>query len=153
VEVPQKVGRWEDAPDGRRGDEAPARGCCQSRRLSIRLRLHRRHRPRSSYPYRIKLQTERVVEYSPVPYTILRATQFYDLVLIAVRFLERLPVMVVPNCFHGQPMDAGEVADRLVELALSEPAGRVPDIGGPKVRTVMDIVRGYFEVKRFARER
>jgi uncharacterized protein YbjT (DUF2867 family) len=101
----------------------------------------------SSYPYyRIKLDTEQVIEGSSVPYTIVRATQFYDLVLMAIRLLERMPVMVVPNGFRGQPIDAEEVAERLVELALSNPAGRVPDIGGPEVRTVDDIVRGYREV-------
>lgn len=100
-----------------------------------------------SYPYyRTKLDAERIVEESPVPYTILRATQFYNLVLKAIRVLDRLPVMVVPDGFPGQPIDAGEVADRLVELALSEPAGRVPDVGGPEVRTMTDIVRGYLEV-------
>ena len=101
-----------------------------------------------SYPYyRIKLETERVVERSPVPYTILRATQFYDLVLMAMRFLDRLPVMVVPRGFLGQPIDAGEVAGRLVELALSGPAGRVPDIGGPEVGTLADAARDYLRVK------
>lgn len=100
-----------------------------------------------SYPYyRVKLETERVVESSSVPHTILRATQFYDLVIEAVRFLDRLPVTVVPRGFLGQPIDAGEVAERLVELALSEPAGRAPDIGGPEVRTLAEAVRGYFEV-------
>lgn len=100
-----------------------------------------------SYPYyRTKLEAERVIEGSPVPHTILRATQFYDLVLKAIRFLDRMPVMVVPKGFLGQPIDAGEVADRLVELTLSEPAGRVRDVGGPEVRTLTDVVRGYFEV-------
>ena len=62
----------------------------------------------TSYPYyRAKLDAERVIEGSTVPYTILRATQFHDLVLMAVRFLERLPVMVVPNGFPGQPIEAG----------------------------------------------
>lgn len=97
-----------------------------------------------SYPYyRVKLETERVVEGSPVPHTILRATQFYDLVLTAMRFLDRLPAMLVPAGFLGQAVDAGEVADRLVELALSGPAGRVPDVGGPEVGTLADSARGY----------
>jgi uncharacterized protein YbjT (DUF2867 family) len=105
-----------------------------------------------SYPYyRIKLETERVVESSPVPYTILRATQFYDLVLMALRFLDRLPVMVIPRGFLGQPIDAGEVADRLVELALTGPAGRVPDIGGPEVGTLADAARDYLRVKESRR--
>ncbi len=102
----------------------------------------------ASYPYyRIKLETERVVEGSPVPHTILRATQFYDLVLMAMRFLDRLPVMVIPRGFLGQPIDAGEVAGRLVELALSGPSGRAPDIGGPEVRTLADAASGYLRVK------
>lgn len=100
-----------------------------------------------SYPYyRIKLDTERVVESFPVPYTILRATQFHDLVLMAVRFLNRLPVMPIPKGFLGQPVDAGEVAGRMVEIALSRPAGRVPDIGGPEVRTMADAARAYLEI-------
>lgn len=102
-----------------------------------------------SYPYyRMKLETERVVEGYPVPHTTLRATQFYDLVLMAVRSLQRLPVMPVPRGFLGQPIDAGEVADRLVELALSGPAGRVRDVGGPEVRTLEDAVRAYLRVTR-----
>ena len=101
----------------------------------------------SSYPYyRIKLDIERVIENSPVPYTILRATQFHDLILMAIRFLNRSPVMLVPKGFLGQPIDAGETAERLVELALSEPAGRVPDIGGPEVATLADAVRDYLEI-------
>ncbi len=101
----------------------------------------------SSYPYyRAKLEAEQVVERGPVPHTILRATQFYDLVLIAMRFLDRLPMMVVPEGFLGQPIDAGEVGGRLAELAFSRPAGRVPDIGGPEVRTLADAARGYLEV-------
>ena len=101
----------------------------------------------ASYPYyRVKLDAERVIEDSSVPYTILRATQFYDLVLMALRFLGRSPVMPIPRGFLGQPIDAGEVANRLVELALSEPAGRVPDVGGPEVSTLAGAARTYLEI-------
>jgi hypothetical protein len=42
-------------------------------------------------------------------------------------------VIPVPSGFRFQPVDSGEVADRLVELALDSPAGPVPDMAGPKV--------------------
>jgi uncharacterized protein YbjT (DUF2867 family) len=105
-----------------------------------------------SYPYyRVKLDAERVIEGSPVPYTILRATQFYDLILMALRFVDRLPLMPIPRGFRGQPIDTGEVADRLAELALAAPAGRVPDVGGPEVSTLTQAARVYLET--FGRRR
>ena len=95
--------------------------------------------------YRSKLEAERIVERSPVPWTILRATQFHEFVLKQIRLLERVPIMMAPRGFLLQPMDIGEVADRLVELSLSEPAGRVPDIGGPEVRTLPNLARAYLK--------
>ena len=99
------------------------------------------------YPYfRVKLDAERVIERSPVPWTILRATQFHDLVLRALRILDRLPaVMPIPRGLLFQPIDVGEAADRLVELALSPPAGRVPDVGGPEILTFAELARAYLE--------
>jgi uncharacterized protein YbjT (DUF2867 family) len=93
--------------------------------------------------YRMKLETERIVEQSSVPWTILRATQFHEFVLRQIRFLELGPIVLVPNGFLLQPIDTGEVAARLVELALSEPAGHVPDVGGPEVRTFASLARFY----------
>ena len=98
--------------------------------------------------YRMKLETERLIESSPVPWTILRATQFHEFVLRILRSLERMPVVPVPKGFLLQPIDVGEVADRLVELALAEPAGRVPDVGGPEVRTMAELAKMYFEAVR-----
>ncbi len=96
------------------------------------------------YPYfRVKLEVERLVERSKVPWTILRATQFHEFVLKQIRFLERGPLALAPKGFLFQPIETGEVADRLVELALSAPAGRVPDVGGPEVRTAVDLTRSY----------
>ena len=95
--------------------------------------------------YRSKLEAERIVEQSPVPWTILRATQFHEFVLRSIRFLDRLPIMPVPKGFLLQPIDTREVANRLVELALSPPAGRVPDIAGPEVGTFADFAKAYFD--------
>jgi uncharacterized protein YbjT (DUF2867 family) len=98
------------------------------------------------YPYyRAKLNAEGVVERSGVPWTILRATQFHEFVLKQIRFLERGRLALVPKGFLFQPIETGEVAGRLVELALVEPAGRAPDIGGPEVWTAEDLTRSYLQ--------
>jgi uncharacterized protein YbjT (DUF2867 family) len=93
-----------------------------------------------------KFRAERVVADSGLPWTTLRATQFHELILLAVRQIARLPVIPVPSGFRFQPVDAGEVAARLMELALGAPAGLVPDMGGPRVYPMADLVRGYLRV-------
>jgi uncharacterized protein YbjT (DUF2867 family) len=99
------------------------------------------------YPYyRHKLEAEQVVEGSGLPWTTLKATQFHEFVLKQIRFLELGPMALVPKGFVLQPIDTGEVADRLVELALSAPAGRVSDVAGPEVRTFADLARSYQKV-------
>jgi uncharacterized protein YbjT (DUF2867 family) len=98
--------------------------------------------------YRVKLAVERMIEESGLPWTTLRTTQFHDLVVMMLSMLARGPVAVVPRGMRVQPVDAGEVADRLVELALAEPAGRVPDMGGPRVERVEDLMRAYLTVVR-----
>ncbi len=90
-----------------------------------------------------KRAAEIVVAESGLPWTTLRAAQFHDLILTVARQLAKLPVLPVPSGVPYQPVDAAEVADRLVELALGEPAGLVPDIAGPHVHQLADLVRGY----------
>jgi uncharacterized protein YbjT (DUF2867 family) len=92
-----------------------------------------------------KLAAERVVTDSGVLWTTLRATQFHDLMLTAVRQMAGLPVIPVPVGFRFQPVDAGEVAGRLVELALGEPAGLVSDIAGPRVYRMEELLREYLQ--------
>jgi uncharacterized protein YbjT (DUF2867 family) len=95
-----------------------------------------------------KLAAERMVADSGLPWTTLRATQFYDLILMVARQMARLPVIPVPAGFRFQPVDAGEVAARLAELALGRPAGLVPDMAGPKVYGAAELLRGYLRARR-----
>ena len=95
---------------------------------------------------RAKLEAEQIVTDSGLPWTTLRATQFYDLILNGTQKLARLLMVPVPAGFPTQPVDAGEVAARLAELTLGEPAGRVPDMAGPQVLSFADLVRGYLRV-------
>jgi uncharacterized protein YbjT (DUF2867 family) len=81
----------------------------------------------------MKRKAEQVVAGSGLPWTTIRATQFHDLILMVLEKLTKLPVVPVPSGVAFQPVDADEVAERLVELALGEPSGLVPDIAGPRV--------------------
>jgi uncharacterized protein YbjT (DUF2867 family) len=90
-----------------------------------------------------KLAAERVVADSGLPWTTLRATQFHDLILVVAQQMARLPVIPLPAGFRFQPVDAGEVAARLVELALGTPVGLVPDMGGPKVYGMAELLRDH----------
>jgi uncharacterized protein YbjT (DUF2867 family) len=94
-----------------------------------------------------KLAAERIIAESGVPYTVLRATQFHDLLLKVAEGMAKLPVIPAP-AFRFQPIEADEVAARLVELTLGEPSGRVPDMGGPRVYEMKDLVRSYLRANK-----
>ncbi|WP_372407020.1 SDR family oxidoreductase [Streptomyces luteireticuli] len=81
--------------------------------------------------FRAKWNAERAVEESGVPWTTLRAAQFHDLALTVAGKMAGLPLVPAPGGLRWQPVDARDVAARLVELALGEPAGRVRDLAGP----------------------
>ncbi len=93
--------------------------------------------------YRAKLEAERLIEESGLPWTILRATQFHDLILYFCQLLALLPVMAVPAGISFQPVDADDVAGRLSDLALGPPAGRLPDMGGPETLSTAELARAY----------
>jgi uncharacterized protein YbjT (DUF2867 family) len=95
-----------------------------------------------------KLTSERVVADSGLPWTTLRATQFHDAFLAVAKAMAKLPVMPVPAGFRFQPVDTGEVAARLVELALGPPAGLVPEMAGPRVYGMAELLRGYLRARR-----
>ena len=95
-----------------------------------------------------KRAAKKVVEDSGLPWTTLRATQFHDLILAVAKQMVKLPVIPVPSGFRFQPVDTGEVADRLVELTLGEPVGLVPDTGGPRVYGAAELLRGYLRATK-----
>lgn len=89
--------------------------------------------------YKVKTEQEAVVRTGDVPWTIVRATQFHELVEAALR---RLPVFVVPT-LSLQAVAAREVGAAVAEFAVAAPRlGRV-SVAGPEVSTLRDVVRTY----------
>lgn len=85
--------------------------------------------------YKAKWAAEQVVEASGAEWTIQRATQFHDLLDGFLGY----PVFPMPRRTPFQPIDAGEVADALVQLVDAGPTGRAPDVGGPEVLTIKEL--------------
>jgi len=93
--------------------------------------------------YRRKLACEQAVLASGVGHTILRATQFHELLSAALRAVERWPLVPLPVSWRFQPVAAEEAAGRAVELLTSGPHGRVTDFGGPEVMTVRELTHAW----------
>jgi uncharacterized protein YbjT (DUF2867 family) len=85
------------------------------------------------WPYfRKKLAAEHQVRDGSIPWSIVRATQFFPLV---DRFLEaaaRLPVLLAPTDVPGRPVDPRDVAERIARQIARGPSARVEDYAGPE---------------------
>lgn len=93
--------------------------------------------------YQHKLAAENAIQESAVPETIIRSTQFHPFVAAILNWMAKIPVWFLPTNFRLQPIDVGEAAEAIVEHTTLEPAGRVPDIGGPAVHSVRELAEMY----------
>ncbi|HEY6793386.1 MAG TPA: NAD(P)H-binding protein [Kineosporiaceae bacterium] len=95
--------------------------------------------------YAGKRRQEAVLAAGPLPWTVLRATQFHE---FAGQFLDRVrgPVVPVPRLL-SQPVAAAEVAGRLVELVVGPAQAMAPPIAGPDVLQLPDMVRRVLRVR------
>jgi len=103
---------------------------------------------KTDYPYyKAKTAAESLVSQSGIPFTTLRATQFHDLVLNMTRSFEIDDEnILVPAGMKFQSIDVNEVALRLAELTEEQPSGLLPDIGGPEVLTIEEMVKTWLDV-------
>jgi uncharacterized protein YbjT (DUF2867 family) len=90
--------------------------------------------------YEAKLAQEEALEASEVPWTLLRATQFHQLVDQMLTAAARFGVRPTGKALV-QPIDPTVVAARLADAALAGPAGRLPDMAGPRVQTLGELTR------------
>lgn len=97
--------------------------------------------------YKTKLRSEHALEASGVAHTVLRATQFHDLIKMTFSIQRFSPLLWTFRGVRFQPIDTRDVATRLVELIDCEPAGRVADIGGPAVHTHAELAHMYLAAR------
>ena len=86
--------------------------------------------PESGY-LRAKLAQERLIEASGIPYTILRATQFFEFVgRIAQSGTEGRTVRVSPALLQAIASD--DVVAALAKIAVAAPVNGMVEVGGPE---------------------
>jgi len=98
--------------------------------------------------YRAKLDCERIIERSGLPYTILRTTQWHSLADEFCRRLTNFPLVTPPRGVKMQLLDASEVATRMATLVERGPSGRAADMGGPAALAFRDVVKSWLRAKR-----
>lgn len=94
-----------------------------------------------------KYAAEEIVAASGVPFTILRASQFHPFLAMLIQLVHRGPVLPVGRDWPLQPVDAGDVAQHLVELVKEGPSGGIREFGGPEVRDSADLARSYLAAR------
>ena len=95
--------------------------------------------PDSGY-LRAKVVQESLVEASPVPFTILRSTQFFEFLGAIVSGGDDGDAIRLPDALL-QSVAADDVADTLADLAVAEPLQGTVELGGPEALPFVEFAR------------
>ncbi|WP_067541437.1 SDR family oxidoreductase [Nocardia crassostreae] len=88
--------------------------------------------------YRSKAAQVHVVTQGPIPWTLLRASQFHELIDSILGLSAKLRV-APRSSIRFQTVDVTAVAARLAEAVEAGPSGRMRDMGGPAVHTLTEL--------------
>jgi uncharacterized protein YbjT (DUF2867 family) len=102
--------------------------------------------------YKAKLRVEEALTASGLGHTIIRVTQFHDLIETIFSIQRFSPALIAIKGVRFQPIDTRDVAAHLVSLIDEGAAGRVDDIGGPAVFDHDELGRMYL-ISRNSRRR
>jgi uncharacterized protein YbjT (DUF2867 family) len=101
--------------------------------------------------FRAKLAQEKLIKSSPIPYTIIRATQFFEFLRgIAQSAVKGDTVRLSHSLF--QPMAAEDVATAVAEAAIAEPINGTAEIAGPDKFHIDEIVGRVLEYDKNPRK-
>jgi uncharacterized protein YbjT (DUF2867 family) len=100
---------------------------------------------------RAKLEQEKLIEASPIPYTIVHATQFFEFVQDIVDGFTEGNVVRLPAASF-QPMAADDVAAALARVAVGSPANGIVEIAGPEPFRLEELARRVLEASNDPRE-
>lgn len=92
--------------------------------------------------FRAKLAQENLIKASPVPYTIVRATQFFEFVGGIAQSATEGSIVRLPAALM-QPIVSDDVAAALAEIALEAPVNGMIELAGPEPIRQDELVRRF----------
>jgi uncharacterized protein YbjT (DUF2867 family) len=90
--------------------------------------------------FRAKMAQESLIETSSIPYSIVRATQFFEFVKGIADFSSDGNKVRVPTALI-QPMSADDVATAVARVAMDAPVKGIVEVGGPEKFRLDELVR------------
>ena len=103
-------------------------------------------RIRDSGYLRAKRVQEQLIEAGGVPYTILRATQFFEF-LDAIAGAATRGDVVYLSSSKFQPVAANDVVATLTDLALAPPKNGVVELAGPEASSMAEFIQSFLSAK------
>jgi len=100
--------------------------------------------------FRAKMAQENLIKTSPIPYTIVRATQFFEFVGGMAQSASEGQTVRLPPVLM-QPIGAADVAAVMAEVALAEPLNGTVELAGPEPIRQDDLVRQFLSATGDAR--
>src|SRR5499426_232923 len=101
--------------------------------------------------FRAKLAQENLIKGSSIPYSIIRATQFFEFVKgIADFSTDGNRVLLSPALI--QPIAADDVASAVGKVAVGSPVNGVVEVGGPEQFRLDELVQRYLAARKDPRE-
>jgi uncharacterized protein YbjT (DUF2867 family) len=100
--------------------------------------------------FRAKMAQEKLTKAGPIPYTIVRATQFFEFVGGITQFATEGQAVRLPPALM-QPIAADDVAAAVADVALAEPLHGTFDLAGPEPIRQDDLVRQFLKATGDAR--
>jgi len=101
--------------------------------------------------FRAKMAQEKLIKASSNPYTIVRATQFFEFVKGIADFSTEGNKVRMPSVLI-QPMAADDVAAAVGRVATGAPANGMVEVGGPEKFHLDELVRNYLAATKDPRE-
>ena len=100
--------------------------------------------------FRAKMAQEKLIKASPIPYTIVRATQFFEFVSAIAQSANDGQTLRIPPVLM-QPIASDDVAAVVTDTALAEPLNSMFELAGPELIRQDELVRKFLTATGDAR--